>query len=198
MAEDSSHFPSGVTLNEKSVQSSTTLWIIDVEGAPGALYEGEKFQLLFQCSSPYPFDSPQVMFTGVSIPGSSSRLQRWSCLLLRSNGRPVPALSVQSACLGVVRVLPSCKEKRWPPANSFYVQTCHKSKKKPKQNGGVMMLIDATTVILLREDSPTAKTSTLIIQSLDCNLWKWPIGNENDFLLRAFRVHADRWVSSGD
>lgn len=36
-------------------------WIVDMEGAPGTLYEGEKFQLLFKFSSRYPFDSPQVM-----------------------------------------------------------------------------------------------------------------------------------------
>lgn len=35
-------------------------WIVDMEGATGTLYEGEKFQLLFKFSSRYPFDSPQV------------------------------------------------------------------------------------------------------------------------------------------
>lgn len=33
---------------------------IDIEGAPGTLYDGEKFQLLFKFSDQYPFDSPQV------------------------------------------------------------------------------------------------------------------------------------------
>ncbi|XP_056680089.1 ubiquitin-conjugating enzyme E2 W isoform X4 [Monodelphis domestica] len=51
--------PPGMTLNEKSVQNSITQWIVDMEGAPGTLYEGEKFQLLFKFSSRYPFDSPQ-------------------------------------------------------------------------------------------------------------------------------------------
>lgn len=31
-----------------------------MDGAPGTLYEGEKFQLLFKFSGRYPFDSPQV------------------------------------------------------------------------------------------------------------------------------------------
>uniref|UniRef100_A0A8C5YY34 UBC core domain-containing protein n=1 Tax=Marmota marmota marmota TaxID=9994 RepID=A0A8C5YY34_MARMA len=53
--------PPGMTLNEKSVQNSITQWIVDMEGAPGTLYEGEKFQLLFKFSSRYPFDSPQVI-----------------------------------------------------------------------------------------------------------------------------------------
>ena len=52
--------PPGMPLNEKSVQNSITQWIVDMERAPGTLYEGEKFQLLFKFSSRYPFDSPQV------------------------------------------------------------------------------------------------------------------------------------------
>ncbi|TEA36438.1 hypothetical protein DBR06_SOUSAS10810027, partial [Sousa chinensis] len=43
--------PPGMTLNEKSVQNSVTQWIVDIEAAPGTLYEGEKFQRLFQFSS---------------------------------------------------------------------------------------------------------------------------------------------------
>lgn len=38
-------------------------WVIDMEGASGTLYEGEKFQLLFKFSSRYPFDSPQVQYS---------------------------------------------------------------------------------------------------------------------------------------
>lgn len=38
-----------------------------MEGAPGTLYEGEKFQLLFKFSSRYPFDSPQVSSRGLVI-----------------------------------------------------------------------------------------------------------------------------------
>ncbi|ROL44607.1 Ubiquitin-conjugating enzyme E2 W, partial [Anabarilius grahami] len=51
--------PPGMTLNERSVQNTITEWLIDMEGAPGTLYEGEKFQLLFKFSGRYPFDSPQ-------------------------------------------------------------------------------------------------------------------------------------------
>lgn len=35
-------------------------WIVDLDGAPGTLYAGEKMQLLFKFGSRYPFDSPQV------------------------------------------------------------------------------------------------------------------------------------------
>ena len=40
-------------------------WIIDMEGAEGTLYEGERFQLLFKFSSKYPFDSPEASYCSV-------------------------------------------------------------------------------------------------------------------------------------
>ncbi|CAK6441072.1 unnamed protein product [Pipistrellus nathusii] len=47
----------------------------------------------------------------------------------------------------------------------------HVTRIQRKQNGGIMMiLVDATIIILLAEDSPTEKMSTLIIQSLNFNL----------------------------
>lgn len=47
----------------------------------------------------------------------------------------------------------------------------HVTRIQRKQNGGIMMiLVDATVIILLAEDSPTEKMSTLIIQSLNFNL----------------------------
>lgn len=39
-------------------------WVVDIEGAPGTLYEGERFQLGFKFTSRYPFDSPQVCIGG--------------------------------------------------------------------------------------------------------------------------------------
>ena len=37
-------------------------WIVDLEGAPGTLYDAEKFQLQFKFGNRYPFESPQVIF----------------------------------------------------------------------------------------------------------------------------------------
>ncbi|XP_043819417.1 ubiquitin-conjugating enzyme E2 W-like [Dromiciops gliroides] len=139
--------PPAMTLNEKSVQNSITQWIVDMEGAPGTLYEGEKFQLLFKFSSRYPFDSPQVMFTGDNIPGHPHVYSNGHICLSILTEDWSPVLSVQSVCLSVISML----EKR-------------------KQRGGIMMIhVDATTMNLLAEDSPTEKMSTLIIQSLNFN-----------------------------
>ncbi|XP_015271678.1 PREDICTED: ubiquitin-conjugating enzyme E2 W isoform X2 [Gekko japonicus] len=131
--------PPGMTLNEKSVQNSITQWIVDMEGAPGTLYEGEKFQLLFKFSSRYPFDSPQVMFTGENIPIHPHVYSNGHICLSILTEDWSPALSVQSVCLSIISMLSSCKEKRRPPDNSFYVRTCNKNPKKTKwwYHGGV-------------------------------------------------------------
>ncbi|XP_069777302.1 ubiquitin-conjugating enzyme E2 W isoform X2 [Narcine bancroftii] len=103
-----------------------------MEGAPGTLYEGEKFQLLFKFSSRYPFDSPQVMFTGENIPVHPHVYSNGHICLSILTEDWSPALSVQSVCLSIISMLSSCKEKRRPPDNSFYVRTCNKNPKKTK------------------------------------------------------------------
>ncbi|NXS91571.1 UBE2W enzyme, partial [Jacana jacana] len=86
-------------------------WIVDMEGAPGTLYEGEKFQLLFKFSSRYPFDSPQVMFTGDNIPVHPHVYSNGHICLSILTEDWSPALSVQSVCLSIISMLSSCKEK---------------------------------------------------------------------------------------
>uniref|UniRef100_A0AAR2KG60 N-terminal E2 ubiquitin-conjugating enzyme n=1 Tax=Pygocentrus nattereri TaxID=42514 RepID=A0AAR2KG60_PYGNA len=124
--------PPGMTLNERSVQNTITEWFIDMEGASGTLYEGEKFQLLFKFSNRYPFDSPQVMFTGENIPVHPHVYSNGHICLSILTEDWSPALSVQSVCLSIISMLSSCKEKRRPPDNSFYVRTCNKNPKKTK------------------------------------------------------------------
>uniref|UniRef100_A0A672T3H1 N-terminal E2 ubiquitin-conjugating enzyme n=1 Tax=Sinocyclocheilus grahami TaxID=75366 RepID=A0A672T3H1_SINGR len=103
--------PPGMTLNEKSVQNTITQWIVDMEGASGTLYEGEKFQLLFKFSGRYPFDSPQVMFTGDNIPVHPHVYSNGHICLSILTEDWSPALSVQSVCLSIISMLSSCKEK---------------------------------------------------------------------------------------
>ncbi|CAJ0925155.1 unnamed protein product [Ranitomeya imitator] len=89
----------------------TFRWIVDMEGAPGTLYEGEKFQLLFKFSSRYPFDSPQVMFTGDNIPVHPHVYSNGHICLSILTEDWSPALSVQSVCLSIISMLSSSKEK---------------------------------------------------------------------------------------
>ncbi|XP_045695406.1 ubiquitin-conjugating enzyme E2 W-like [Phyllostomus hastatus] len=99
-----------MTLNEKSVQSLITKWIVYMEGAPGTLDEGGNFQLPFKFSSQYLFDSLQVMFIGENI---SIHLYVYGnghiCVsILTKDWSPV--LSIQPVCLSIFSILSSCKD----------------------------------------------------------------------------------------
>ncbi|XP_074600820.1 ubiquitin-conjugating enzyme E2 W isoform X2 [Brevipalpus obovatus] len=124
--------PPGVQVNPGSIGSSLTQWIVDMEGASGTLYEGEKFQLQFKFSPRYPFDSPEVTFIGNNIPVHPHVYSNGHICLSILTEDWSPALSVQSVCLSIVSMLSSCKEKKRPQDNSLYVKTCNKNPKKTK------------------------------------------------------------------
>ncbi|CAB3377663.1 ubiquitin-conjugating enzyme E2 W [Cloeon dipterum] len=124
--------PPGMTVDHEEAMQDLTRWIINVEGAPGTLYEGEHFQLQFKFGSRYPFDSPQVMFTGQNIPIHPHVYSNGHICLSILTDDWSPALSVQAVCLSIVSMLSSCKEKKRPLDNTFYIKTCHKNPKKTK------------------------------------------------------------------
>ncbi|XP_060721830.1 ubiquitin-conjugating enzyme E2 W-like [Tachysurus vachellii] len=98
--------PPGMTLKERRVQNTITEWVIELKGLPRTLYEGQKFQLLFTFSSRFPFEPPQVMFTGENIPVhpfvDSNGHIRLSSLTVREW---TPALTVRSVCLSIISML---------------------------------------------------------------------------------------------
>ncbi|KAK3090998.1 hypothetical protein FSP39_016347 [Pinctada imbricata] len=124
--------PTGVKVDAESIYRNLSEWIVDIDGAPESLYEGEKFKLMFKFGSRYPFDSPQVMFIGENIPLHPHVYSNGHICLSILTDDWSPALSVQSVCLSVVSMLSSCKEKKRPPDNSFYVKTCSKNPKKTR------------------------------------------------------------------
>lgn len=76
-----------------------------MEGAPGTLYEGEKFQLLFKFSSRYPFDSPQVtaafFLSYCCLPVTAL----WHVLSIVSSTQPVSA-SLTLICIKHIVQMP--------------------------------------------------------------------------------------------
>ncbi|XP_047110526.1 ubiquitin-conjugating enzyme E2 W isoform X2 [Schistocerca piceifrons] len=124
--------PPGVTVDAEGAGQNLNQWIIQMDGAQGTLYEGEQFQLQFKFSSKYPFDSPEVTFIGPNIPVHPHVYSNGHICLSILTEDWSPALSVQSVCLSIVSMLSSCKEKKRPPDNSFYVKTCNKNPKKTK------------------------------------------------------------------
>ncbi|XP_013405069.1 ubiquitin-conjugating enzyme E2 W [Lingula anatina] len=124
--------PLGVTVDSDKTSRSLSEWTVDLEGAPGTLYQGEKFQLAFKFGPRYPFESPQVIFTGSNIPVHPHVYSNGHICLSILTDDWSPALSVQSVCLSIVSMLSSCKEKKRPPDNSIYVKTCSKNPKNTK------------------------------------------------------------------
>lgn len=107
-------------------------WKINITGFEGTLYEGENFQLLFKFNHKYPFDSPEVTFIGNNIPVHPHVYSNGHICLSILTEDWSPALSVQSVCLSIASMLSSCREKKRPPDNTLYVNTCNKNPKKTK------------------------------------------------------------------
>ncbi|ESP05221.1 hypothetical protein LOTGIDRAFT_152035, partial [Lottia gigantea] len=124
--------PVGVKVNTDEITKKLSEWTVDIEGAQGTVFEGERFQLQFKFGSRYPFDSPQVMFIGPNIPLHPHVYSNGHICLSILTDDWSPALSVQSVCLSVVSMLSSCKEKKRPPDNALYVKTCSKNPKKTR------------------------------------------------------------------
>jgi ubiquitin-conjugating enzyme E2 W len=124
--------PPGVTVDIDNIGSNLTQWIVDLVGASGTLYDGERFQLMFKFTSKYPFDSPEVTFIGQNIPVHPHVYSNGHICLSILTEDWSPALSVQSVCLSIVSMLSSCTEKKRPPDNSLYVKTCSKNPKKTR------------------------------------------------------------------
>jgi len=125
--------PVGVKVkNNDAATADLRVWTVVVDGATSTLYEGEKFTLQFRFDESYPFSSPEVMFTGENIPVHPHVYSNGHICLSILTDDWTPALSVQSVCLSILSMLSSCKEKKRPPDNNFYVRTCNKSPTKTR------------------------------------------------------------------
>ncbi|XP_003241067.1 ubiquitin-conjugating enzyme E2 W-like [Acyrthosiphon pisum] len=111
-------------------EQNLQIWIINIRGAEGTLYDGEQFQLQFKFNPRYPFESPEVTFVGQNIPVNPHVYSNGHICLSTLNIDWSPVLTVQSVCLSVISMLSSCKEKKRPEGDSIYVKTCSKNPKE--------------------------------------------------------------------
>ncbi|GAU94338.1 hypothetical protein RvY_06129 [Ramazzottius varieornatus] len=116
----------GVTLKSGPTESTNDKFIdivMEIKGAEGTVYNGETFDLRFRMNERYPFESPEVVFQGASVPLHPHVYSNGHiCLSILGNDWS-PALTIQSVCLSIVSMLSSCKEKKRPPDDQFYVRT---------------------------------------------------------------------------
>ncbi len=104
--------PEGISIPEETRSGSNLAeWSIDMRGPANTLYAGESFTLHFKFGPKYPFDSPEVVFTGENIPVHPHVYSNGHICLSILTDDWSPALSVQSVCLSVISMLASGKEK---------------------------------------------------------------------------------------
>ncbi|XP_055329941.1 ubiquitin-conjugating enzyme E2 W-like [Paramacrobiotus metropolitanus] len=116
----------GVTVKsgpEESKDHSCVEIVMGIKGAEGTIYHGEEFELRFRINERYPFESPEVVFQGSNIPLHPHVYSNGHICLSILGDEWSPALTIQSVCLSIVSMLSSCKEKKRPPDDQFYVRT---------------------------------------------------------------------------
>ncbi|KAF9099065.1 ubiquitin-conjugating enzyme E2 W [Mortierella sp. GBA35] len=118
--------PAGVNIIDAN---DFKVWKLGLAGAPGTLYEGEKFELEFNFGPNYPLESPQVLFIGDNVPVHPHIYSNGHICLDVLYQHWSPVQTVASICLSLQSMLSSCTSKEPPPDNATYVKTARANPK---------------------------------------------------------------------
>ncbi|GAA6065918.1 ubiquitin-conjugating enzyme E2 W-like, partial [Tachysurus ichikawai] len=93
-------------------------WVIELKGPSRSLVEDQNFQLLFTFGSRYPYEPPQVMFTGENIPANPLVSNNGHIRLSNLTEHWTPGLTVRSWCFSIIGILYTGNLKPRPSDNS--------------------------------------------------------------------------------
>ncbi|XP_003740033.1 probable ubiquitin-conjugating enzyme E2 W-A [Galendromus occidentalis] len=98
-----------------------TEWTLEMYGPNDSIYAGEEFKLLFVFNDDYPFKPPKVNFVPPQVPVNPHVFSNGDiCLsILTRDWRP--CLNVEAVCVSIQSMLASCKHKKRPPDNDYYL-----------------------------------------------------------------------------
>ena len=117
----------GVTI--QTANFSPAEWTLQLNGAPGTLYDGEVFVLRFRFTKTYPMEAPEVIFIGTPPVHPHVYSNGHICLSILSD-QWSPALTVHRVCLSIVSMLSSSTVKARPADDERYVKMV--GQKSPK------------------------------------------------------------------
>eukprot|EP00051_Salpingoeca_urceolata_P010653 m.130673 g.130673 ORF g.130673 m.130673 type:complete len:159 (+) comp16798_c1_seq4:129-605(+) len=129
--------PEGVALlSPVPFDPTCRTWTVQLSGAPGSIYEGEVFTLQISFVGKYPFESPEVLFSGRSPEHPHIYENGHICLSILSRDWS-PALTTPTVCNSILSMMSSCKVKCRPEDNDAYMRRWRVTKHSPKKTNWV-------------------------------------------------------------
>eukprot|EP00920_Eleutheroschizon_duboscqi_P036193 GHVT01087486.1.p1 GENE.GHVT01087486.1~~GHVT01087486.1.p1 ORF type:complete len:136 (-),score=6.71 GHVT01087486.1:1060-1467(-) len=107
-------------------------WLIDIKGAPGTCYQGDKFTLQFSFLGRYPIESPVVVFVGRAPVHPHIYSNGHICLSILYNAWS-PALSVEAVCQSILSMMSAAKVKKPPADDASYCRNARSKNWSPKE-----------------------------------------------------------------
>lgn len=95
-----------------------TAWLLECDGPPASLYDGETFIMQFVFDPGYPLEAPEVVFLD-PVPLHPHIYGNGHICLSILYDEWSPALSVQTVIVSVLSMLASCEEKEPPEDNDM-------------------------------------------------------------------------------
>lgn len=114
--------PSNMRLAPSFNESNLNEWIVDVDGAKGTIYEGDKFKLKFVFPQEYPRKAPTIIFVPGHVPIHPHIYSNGHmCLEILYEGYQ-PQMTLVYICNGIMLLLDRNNKKELPYNDAWYLR----------------------------------------------------------------------------